>query len=174
MTSALNRIAADREEDGVSEAAVERLLRGDGRGRRCNRKWRGEPRVRHRAHAGEPRQFLRGVLAAEFGAVERTRDGDRGHVAQYTCDALREAHCSFVMNVKLMIYLKVSRCPPRIAAVVPASGHTKYNVFLNGKDLSYHNEAQELSNLVNHTEKETIEHPYPLIYLSSSGLRRDE
>ena len=174
MTSALNRIAADREEDGVSEAAVERLLRGDGRGRRCNRKWRGEPRVRHRAHAGEPRQFLRGVLAAEFGAVERTRDGDRGHVAQNTCDALGEAHCSFVMNVKRMIYLKVSRCPPRIAAVVPASGHTKYNVFLNGKDLSYHNEAQELSNLVNHAEKETIEHPYPLIYLSSSGLRRDE
>ena len=168
MTSALNCIAADREEDGVSEAAVERLLRGDGRGRRrCNRKWRGEPRVRHRAHAGEPRQFLRGVLAAEFGAVERTRDGDRGHVAQNTCDALGEAHCSFVMlNVKRMIYLKVSRCPPRIAAVVPASGHTKYNVFLNGKDLSYHNEAQELSNLVNHAEKETIENPYPLIYLS--------
>ena len=107
----MNCTAADREEDGVSEAAVERLRRG-GRGRRCNRKWSGEPRVRHRAHPGEPRQFLRGVLAAEFGAVERTRDGDRGHVAQNTCDALREAHCSFVMlNVKLMMYLKVSRCP---------------------------------------------------------------
>ena len=59
--------------------------------------------------------------------------------------------------------------PPGLAAVVPAFGHTKYNVFPDGKDLSYHNEAQELSNLVNHAEKETIEHPYPLIYLSSSG-----
>ena len=102
--SALNCTAADREEDGVSEAAVERLRRG-GRGRRRrNRKWSGEPRVRHRAHSGEPRQFLRGVLAAEFGAVERPRDGDCGHVAQNTCDALGEAHCSFVINMKLMIH----------------------------------------------------------------------
>ena len=60
--------------------------------------------------------------------------------------------------------------PPRKVAVVQAFGHTKYNVFPDGKDLSsllsYHNEAQELSNLVNHAEKETIQNPYPLTYHS--------